>query len=176
VVKGPKEYHIKKRQERSTEFETWIRLLDKKREEDARRDPSRRWRERLRIVPGDQKNSEFLVLPTGMPVDYFDPLFFNGLQPRLRHSLTTGKVALLPDISQSFSGHPDERISDAKFTEKYEDSVLVKYDLVDEGELDGPDDDDWMITENEDELGAYDDDLFDEDMAEKRQELVTQLS
>ena len=83
AVKGPKEYHIKKQPECSVEFEMWIRLLDEKREEDACRDPSRRWCEHLQIVPDDQKNSEFLILPTGMPVDYFDPLFFNSLQPRL---------------------------------------------------------------------------------------------
>ena len=61
--------------------------------------------------------------------------------------------------------------------DKYRESILVKYHLVDEDGLNGPNEDDWMITDNEEGLGAYnDDDWFDEDMAEKRQELVAHLS
>jgi hypothetical protein len=42
-----KAYHIKRRPERSADFDVWIRLLDKKREEDTCRDPTKRWRERV---------------------------------------------------------------------------------------------------------------------------------
>ena len=100
------------------------------------RDPSKRWRECVRIVPENQKNTEFLALPLGMPIDYYDPDFFNSLQPQLRSCIATTKVALLPDATQSFACVPDERLSDKRFVEKHAGSILAKYHLADKGELD----------------------------------------
>ena len=80
-VRSSKEYHIRKWPEHSPEFEVWIRLLDKKREEEARLDPKRKWHEHVRVVPEVQKATEFPALPLGMPIDYFNPGFFNQLQP-----------------------------------------------------------------------------------------------
>jgi hypothetical protein len=175
--KGSKIHHIKKWLERSVEVEEWIRLLDQKREEDTHQDPSKRWREHLRIVPDNQKDSEFLVHPTGMPIDYFDPGFYNRLQPHLRYSITTKKVSLLPDVTNSFGGNPDEKLSDAAFMKKYAESILAKYDLVDEGELEDANEKD-SITDHDDELIPYDDEDWDrdDDMADKRQELAAHLS
>jgi hypothetical protein len=97
IVRGRKVHLIKKRPERSVKFERWIWILDQKREEDARRDPSKRWRERTRKAPSIQQNSDFTALPEGMPIDYFDSGFYNALQPRLRDRITNLKVAMLPN-------------------------------------------------------------------------------
>ena len=157
-------------------MERWVRLLDKKREDDTRRDPNMRWRERLRVVPENQKDTELLALPQGMPIDYFDPPFFNNLQPRLRQCVTNGQVALLPNVDLSFTGIPDEKISDEKFMDKYAMSVLKQYNLVGKGELDGADEDEWMIDGDDRDDGDEDEGWGDEDMADKRQELADRLS
>jgi hypothetical protein len=41
TFKGQRVHLIKKRPECSAEFEGWIRILDQKRQEDARRDPTK---------------------------------------------------------------------------------------------------------------------------------------
>jgi hypothetical protein len=164
----------------------WIRLLDKKREEDTRRDPSKRWRERVRIVPQHQKETEFPALPTGMPIDYFDPRFYNNLQPRLHNSVTTGKISMLFNVNDSFTGHSDEKLSDAQFTAQYAASILEKYNLVSEAELqdigedssENDDDEegegDWL---GEDDLSADDlEDIELEDMEGMRQVLAAHLN
>ncbi|MBW0567607.1 hypothetical protein O181_107322 [Austropuccinia psidii MF-1] len=50
-------------------------------------------------------------------------------------------VAFLPDVSRSLRGkqHPDKRLSDANFSQKYWDDVVVPYDLSHEIEV-GDDD------------------------------------
>ena len=72
-------YWIRKRPERSEAANLFIRNLDEKRESAARFDGSWRWWERLRVVPQveNQKETLFLTLPLSIPVDYFDPIFFN---------------------------------------------------------------------------------------------------
>jgi hypothetical protein len=124
-------------------------------------------------VPTIQKDTEFLALPEKMPIDYFDPHFYNNLQPRLRDRITSKKVSLLPDIHASFTGHPDEKLSDKKFMAKYADVVLENYNLVNDGEL--ADDEDSIV--DEDEYFIVDDEEnLDEDTNGKRQELLAHLS
>ncbi len=88
-----KVYLIKHRTERSPEAEKFYRILDWKREEVARQDKSRRWRERVCVVPVDQQDSAFSALPEGMPIDYYDPAFFNQLQPRTRNRIAMRKIS-----------------------------------------------------------------------------------
>jgi hypothetical protein len=83
----------------------------------------------LRLVPDNQKDTEFLALPLGIPIDYFEPEFFNRLQPHLRHHIAVQKVAFLPDVGRSFTHDPDERLDDNLFMEKYGKTILAKYDL-----------------------------------------------
>jgi hypothetical protein len=129
-------YWIKQRPERSKAANEFIRLLDEVRKQDVRRDPTKRWRERLRKVPEIQQESKMDALPLGMPIDYFDPDYFNGLQPRLRYRITNTQVALPPDIKNIFkSSSIDRKLSDKEFTEKYGAEILGKYEIVDEGDL-----------------------------------------
>jgi len=40
-------------------------------------------------------------------------------------------VALLPNIKESFSSHPDERLSDLAFNQKYGNDILALYKFDD---------------------------------------------
>jgi hypothetical protein len=174
TIKNNKVYWIRRRPERSANAETWIRLLDKKREQDMRRDPTKRWRERLRLVPEVQQDSDFQILPQGLPIDYFDPDFFNDLQPRLRSRTAVQTVALLPDASLSFSRHPDEKLSDEAFMAKYGDEVLARYDLSDL--VDEQDEEEWIVDDEMADDVDSDEDPEDLDMSARRSTLTAQLS
>jgi hypothetical protein len=149
-------YWIKQRPERSTAANQFIRLLDKVRKEDVRRDPTKRWRERLRKVPETQQETKMEALPLGMPIDYFDPDYFNGLQPRLRFRITNTQVALPPDIEAIFKSRNtvDGKLSDKDFTKKYGADILGKYELVEEGDLADE-------SETDDDSGDQVDDLLE---------------
>jgi hypothetical protein len=95
------------------------------------------------------------------PIDYFDHKYYNCLQPHLRHHITNAKIALLPDISLSFSGTADEKLTDQAFNSKYGAQVLAKYNLVDEDEFDG--DDEWLVDDDADML---EDDEYDDNVNE----------
>jgi hypothetical protein len=166
IVKGAKVHYIKRRPERSAKAEKWFRLLDKKREEYTRQDPSKKWRERLRIVPEEQKDSDFRALPQQIPIDYFDPAFYNNLQPLRRLLIACKKIAFLPNVDQSFTRNQDEKLSDDDFMMKYGDAVLMAYELVDENEFDGMEDEidgDWIVDDDEE----MDDDGDDDDEYEE---------
>jgi hypothetical protein len=67
----------------------------------------------------DQQASPFSALPEGMPIDYYDPIFFNQLQPRTRNRIAVRKISLLPSVTESLTWNADERLSDRAFTKKY---------------------------------------------------------
>lgn len=129
---GKPVYFINQRPERSASAEKFIRVLDKEREASAMQDSTKRWRERKRVVPSNQKTSPFRALPEDMPIDYFEPNFYNRLQPRLRMRITNNTIALLPNVEESFRGTPDERLSDTNFNNKYGDQVLKRYNIPSE--------------------------------------------
>ncbi|KAF6760968.1 hypothetical protein DFP72DRAFT_843226 [Ephemerocybe angulata] len=131
-------YFIKKRPERSAEAEVFIRKLEGQMEAVAKSKGRRGGGvEHLRVVPplGEQKDTSFPALPTKMPIDYYDPSYYNSLPPRLRVDCATKSVALLPDPTQSFSNNPDERLGDSAFQKKYGASVLERYDFIDSAAL-----------------------------------------
>lgn len=171
---------IKKRRERSTEFERWIRILDEKREEDARLDPSKRWKERARVVPSEPQFSNFVALPEGQPIDYYAPDFYNGLQPRLRAQITNTNVALLPDVNRSFLRDEDELLDDQQFNTKYGAAVLARYRVVKEAELeDVGEEAAWLADDDEDQEMSDEEDYVDiagSDISAKQTALATQLS
>ncbi|KAF4615913.1 hypothetical protein D9613_006379 [Agrocybe pediades] len=176
-IGGRAVYWINRRPERSVEAEVFIRSLDIAREEDVRRDPSRRWKERLRLVrdEGRSKDTFFPALPPSMPIDYYAPEFFNRLQPRLRSKVSDMTIAIPPNPSTAFDRHPDLKLSDAEFQNKYGAEVFSRYELSDLPDADeeefADDEDDEMYADNSDE-----DDDFNEDMSAERAELVAHLS
>jgi len=173
-IKGRKVFYIKKRRERSSQAEIFIRLLDLKREEDAALN-GKRVRERIRLVPDvEQKLSDFAAIPSHLPIDYYDPDFYNRLQPRIHDRIATQKISLLPDVSASFGNHADEKLSDSAFMEKYRSEVLSRYRLDDLG---GFDKEEWLEGDEDDEMfsdgGEYEEDAS---ITDNRMALVAHLS
>jgi len=159
--------------------EQFFRIVDRKREQAARQDKSRRWRERVRVVPGagEQQDSAFHVLPEGMPIDYFDPTFFNQLQPRTRNRVAISKISLLPIVGNSLTWNADERMSDRAFTDKYGAEVFVKYEMVDDADIGDDGDDEWTAEDEKDEDMTERDDFDDDfDISASRSTLSNQLS
>ncbi|KAF6741356.1 hypothetical protein DFP72DRAFT_834259, partial [Ephemerocybe angulata] len=115
MVKNRPVFLIKTRPERSAEVTQFFRILDKKREREARLDPSRRWAERVRREPINPIETAFPSIPLGMAADYFNRDFFNSLTPDLRIRAASQTVALLPDVEQSLTVCEDECLSDAAF-------------------------------------------------------------
>lgn len=148
-----KKWLIKRRPERSTEAEKFFRILDQKRELTTRQTPSQKWREHVQVVPAtDQQDSTFQVLPEQMPIDYFDPSFFNQLQPKIRNRIAIVKVSLLPDITQSFTSNDEEYMGDRAFTKKYGATVFARYHMVSDSDIeDVGGNDEWVTTEDEDD-------------------------
>lgn len=145
------------------EAEQFFRLLDQKREETVRQDPRRRWRERKRIVPSNQQNSTFQTLPDHtLPIDYYDPTFYNGLQPAVKRRIAAQRVALLPVIADTFTQADDELLDDDEFTEKWGEFVLCNYLMPEEvnGNEDWVDDDALFDGDEEMEDNDDDDDEF----------------
>jgi len=107
----------------------FIQLLDRKREENARYDYTKRRRQdRLHCMPSEL---QFSTLLQGVPIDYYDPDFSNRLQPQLCSKITNKSIALLPDIEQTFTHGQDERLGDKAFMHKYGEEVLARYKLDD---------------------------------------------
>ena len=163
-------YWIRKRPERSGKADIFIRKLDQDRERAARLDPGRRWRERLRMLPlENQKDTLFPTLPLSIPIDYYDPDFFNKVPPRLRSRIATQQVAFLPDVSESFGGHPDEKLNDKAFTTKYGDTVFARYGVLDHSDFNSKEE------AEAGDLVGFDKD-FDEDMVSDEAEIESKRS
>jgi len=125
-------YWIKRRPECSTSMEKFIRLLDKKREEETQYDYTKRCcQDRLRCMPSEPQDTAFPTIPQGVPVDYYDPEFFSQLQPQLCHKIANKSIALLPDIEETFTYSQDEQLSDKAFMQKYGKDILARYKLDD---------------------------------------------
>ena len=143
--------------------EKFIRVLDKEREASAMQDSTKRWRERKRVVPSNQKTSPFRALPEDMPINYFEPNFYNRLQPHLHMRITNNTIALLPNVEESFRGTPDERLSDTNFNNKYGDQVLKRYNIPSKGELGSESNSEDNSDEDGDIFIDDDDDAMQED-------------
>lgn len=129
-------FFIKTRPERSPQVTRFFRILDAKREREARLDPSRRWRERARRdPPNGPAETSFPTIPLNMPADYFNPTFFNDLPPKLRAKAATRHVSLLPNVNHSLTRCEDELLSEADFDVKYAAERLAQYNLVDDADL-----------------------------------------
>ncbi|KNZ53516.1 hypothetical protein VP01_3217g2 [Puccinia sorghi] len=127
--------------------------------------------------------------PKNLPLDFYNPEWFNDLQPNVRDLVAdTHSVAFLPKSSEMLQGtrHPDEKLSDKRFSEKYWAQNTTKYDLThliednqddsDSGNEDSNDssycgeevdlsdtsgDDDEDVEEQEDDIAFIDDNNLD---------------
>ncbi|PPR01552.1 hypothetical protein CVT24_005887 [Panaeolus cyanescens] len=99
-------YWIKRRPERSVEAERFIRKFEVERERFLELAPSKRRMDRVRIVPPIEKRatSSFQRLPKKLPLDYFDPVFYNSLPGRLRNMVAhRNQMVFLPNVDETFT-------------------------------------------------------------------------
>ncbi|KAF9033822.1 hypothetical protein BJ165DRAFT_1534376 [Panaeolus papilionaceus] len=80
--------------------------------------PNKQRLDRIRHIPpnGMQENSVFKRLPKKMPLDYYDPDFYNTLPPRLRALIADeNSMVFLPNVKESFQRPDLEELSDEEF-------------------------------------------------------------
>ncbi|KNZ55278.1 hypothetical protein VP01_2722g5 [Puccinia sorghi] len=88
--------------------------------------------------------------PKGLPLDFYDPAWFNNLLTQKRIDVAnTRAVAFLPDASKSLQGKklPAEKLLDKQFTKHYFDKLLEPYDLT--HEIENEEEEDTSDTEND---------------------------
>ncbi|KAG0142862.1 hypothetical protein CROQUDRAFT_49646, partial [Cronartium quercuum f. sp. fusiforme G11] len=96
--------------------------------------------------------------PKWLPIDFYDLVWYKGLGDGLKSRIAdTSEVAFLPDALQSFSNHPDKKLSDKAFIAKYYDILTQPYNLlaevdVDEDEDDANDDSEDIMEDEDDAL------------------------
>ncbi|KNZ44357.1 hypothetical protein VP01_923g3 [Puccinia sorghi] len=74
----------------------------------------------------------FPRVPNNIPLDFYNPEWFNDLQPNVRDLVAnTNSVAFLPKSSEMLQGtrNPDEKLRYKKFSENYWAQTTTKYDL-----------------------------------------------
>ncbi|KNZ52065.1 hypothetical protein VP01_3706g2, partial [Puccinia sorghi] len=113
----------------------------------------KRVQRRKRIPSPRPAASIFSKPPKGLPLDFYDPDWFNNLLPQQRIDVAdTRQVALLPDATQSLQGKQvaSEKLTDKQFNAKFFDQLSAPYDLTHEIE----NNDDEEETDDEDD-GSY---------------------
>lgn len=94
-------------------------------------------RRRLRKLPKIPVPSEFKRAPKGLPINFYDPSWFNQVPfDQKRIIANSQQVAFLPNAALSLCPvrHPDEKLGDTQFTGKYRDILVEAYHLSDEEE------------------------------------------
>jgi len=130
-------FWIKKWPEHSAEMKKFIQLLDKKCEEKFCYTVTKCCQEYICWLASQPQETLFTSLAQELPLNYFTPIFFNNLQWFLHKKIASHSITLLPDIEKSFTGCPDELLSDSLFNTKYGKAVLAQYKLDDlDGDID----------------------------------------
>jgi hypothetical protein len=145
---GLNAYHIKSKNGRSSVWTQFVRRLDEHRTELRRLTTNRKTGERTRVVPEYQRTSPFTALPTDMPLDYFDPGFYNSLPVKLRRRITgpRPRIALPPPTIHIFDPHdPWRKMSYREHMDTYGNSILALYHVP------GPDEDDGRDNSTDDD-------------------------
>ncbi|KAG2019897.1 hypothetical protein CC2G_005293 [Coprinopsis cinerea AmutBmut pab1-1] len=160
-------YWIKAKAGRSDNATLFIRTLDKRRLNDAKHDPSSRGKERLRLVPPDDmelKPSVLTRLGTGIPLDYYNPTFYNNLSPAVRAKVASCDIVLPHgNMDDLFTKSGEEELTDDTLYEKYRAAFSELYHYVDPDDLadDESSDDEGGDDDDEEEENFFDDDNAD---------------
>ncbi|MBW0514420.1 hypothetical protein O181_054135 [Austropuccinia psidii MF-1] len=97
-----------------------------------------------RIEVDSPSTSRYYQLPKGLPIDLYDPAWFNTRPYGKKTFLADAfNFAFLLDASQCISGiqHQDERLRDCNFTKKYWEQYTFSYNLSHEIAKDDEDSD-----------------------------------
>ncbi|MBW0472341.1 hypothetical protein O181_012056 [Austropuccinia psidii MF-1] len=72
------------------------------------------------------------TVPNKLPIDFYNPDWFNNYKAGQKRQFSdVHQVALFPDASKCLfvKQHPDERLSNKQFTQKYRDQILEPYNI-----------------------------------------------
>ena len=86
-------------------------------------------------MPSEPQKTVFSTFSQNVPIDYYNPSFFNRLQPYLHKQIALQIVVFLSNIEDLFTKCADENLSDSVFQSKFADTVLAKYRLDDLEEI-----------------------------------------
>jgi hypothetical protein len=87
---------------------------------------------RTRVLPAPQLTM-FPKAPKRLPLDSYDPKWFNALKSSMKDVVTNIKqVAFLPDVSESFfiAREEHEKLSDKDFSDIYFAELTASYNLT----------------------------------------------
>lgn len=74
-----------------------------------------------------------------MPLDYFDPTFFNELQHHIQQLCADPDIVAIPKDEKTWFTHSlEERLSDEDFSELYGVDIFTKYKFVQTDEANMP--------------------------------------
>ncbi|MBW0589510.1 hypothetical protein O181_129225 [Austropuccinia psidii MF-1] len=152
-IPGSNKYHIKTLECQSKNASLLMRRVDEEIFK-AEKDNGKTSNRRERLIPDEPLKSICTGVPKGLPINFYDPCWFNSLSARQKTLIADAfNIAFLPDASQSLRGiqHPNERLGDKKFTNKYWDQVIdrddISHEIPTEEELN--DSDEELDTESE---------------------------
>ncbi|KAJ7898164.1 hypothetical protein B0H14DRAFT_2557208 [Mycena olivaceomarginata] len=122
------------REERSQAADQVIRAVDRLIVQDLLQDGKKRSannRSRHRVPAfGEHNAGHFQEIPKGMPIQYYDPTWFNNQPPHARAKFEAKLVvALVPGSTDFFSRRGDNTLSIEELTAKYGETVFGNYDL-----------------------------------------------
>ncbi|KAJ7448032.1 hypothetical protein FB451DRAFT_1411598 [Mycena latifolia] len=122
------------REERSESADQVIRAVDRLIVEDLHQDGKTRAannRERRRVAPFGQCNpGYFQEVPKGLPIQYYNPAWFNNRPPQAWVKIAPKLIVVFPPGSQDFfSRRGDNLLSIAQLTKKFGPTVFTNYDL-----------------------------------------------
>ncbi|KAI9612947.1 hypothetical protein H4Q26_010216 [Puccinia striiformis f. sp. tritici PST-130] len=165
-------YIIKTVAFRSANANKFFRRLDEemKKEYEGPRD-----QRRIRRVPDVPQPSIFKALPKQLPLDFFDPTWFNNsMASRKRKAADVMSAAFLPDADKSLLGTVQaiESMTDEDFNEKYLLKCQKLYDIThafyisedEEEDIDNDDGESEVLVLGESRNTSDEDNLDDEDM------------
>ncbi|MBW0508253.1 hypothetical protein O181_047968 [Austropuccinia psidii MF-1] len=88
--------------------------------------------QRIQEVPPIQFDSIYTCVPKPLPINFYDPEWYNSCTAGKKTiSANTFNVDFLPDASISSKGnqHPDDKLDDRCFREKYWDQLIEPYNI-----------------------------------------------
>ncbi|KAJ7243314.1 hypothetical protein C8J57DRAFT_1083818 [Mycena rebaudengoi] len=129
-------YHRKKKKARSGKVTMWIRKNDPPRLDSLAARGENVVYERLRVDdPNDTTSDISQRLPTpGVPLDWFDPAYFNALPADLRYEYGRKGAIALP-LERFLDMEDWKNMEEKKFMKKYGNDVLKLYDLPTAAEM-----------------------------------------
>ncbi|MBW0589244.1 hypothetical protein O181_128959 [Austropuccinia psidii MF-1] len=126
--------------------------------------------QRERIIPHEPLKSVGTRVPKGLPIHFYNPSWFNSHSAGQKTITADAfNVAFLPDASKSLRGaqHPDERLGDRKFTDRFWDKLIgpynISHEIPNEEELDETDEETYDVSE----VGSSEDESDEEEEAQE---------